>query len=98
VPRADAAETACDGDDRHAASPPTAESLLHSPALPLLRHPSPNPICAHQLIRQHQHRLQAELPVAKVEQVLQAGPQQVDDHHVVVALDAVPPHIGDAHC
>lgn len=53
---------------------------------------------AHQLIRQHQHRLEAELSIAKVEQVLEAGPQQVYDHDVVVPFHAVPPDVGDAHC
>ena len=53
---------------------------------------------AHQLVGQHQHRLQAKFPVAKVEQVLQARPQQVQHHHVVVPLHAVPPDVGDASC
>jgi hypothetical protein len=53
---------------------------------------------AYQLVGEHEHRFEAELPVAEVEQVLQAGAQQVDDHDVVVALDAVVPDVGDAHC
>ena len=52
----------------------------------------------HQLVGQHQHRLQAEFPVAKVEQVLQARTQQVQHHDVVVPLHAIPPDVGDASC
>ena len=49
-----------------------------------------------QLVGEHQHRLEAELAVAEVEEVLEGGAEQVDDHDVVVALDAVPAHVGDA--
>lgn len=55
-------------------------------------------LATHQLIRQHQNCFQAELSVAEVEQVLQAGPQQIDDHDVVVAFNAIPAHVGNADC
>eukprot|EP00955_Chlamydomonas_euryale_P029726 313180-Chlamydomonas_euryale.AAC.5 len=50
----------------------------------------------YQLVCQHQHRLQAELSIAKVEQVLQGRPHQIYHHDVVVALDAVPPDVRDS--
>jgi hypothetical protein len=48
-------------------------------------------IVTHELISQQQYRLQAESSVAKVEQVLQRGSQQIQDHGVVVAFGTVPP-------
>ena len=53
---------------------------------------------AHQLVRQHEHGLQAELPVAEVEQVLQAGPEQVHHQDIVVAFHAKPPYVPDPRC
>ena len=53
---------------------------------------------AHQLVCQHEHSLQTELSVAEVEEVLQAGAKEIDDHHVVVALDAEPADVRDARC
>ena len=52
----------------------------------------------YQLVCQHEDRLHRELPVAEIEEVLQTRPQQVDDHCVVLALDSVPPDVGDAGC
>jgi len=49
------------------------------------------------LVGQHEHRLQAELAVAEAEKVLQGRPEEVNDHDVVVALYAVPMHVGDAN-
>ena len=43
----------------------------------------------YELVRQQEDSLEAELPVAEVEEVLQAGPQQLHHHHVVLALAAV---------
>eukprot|EP00445_Apocalathium_hangoei_P061646 CAMPEP_0204094030 /NCGR_PEP_ID=MMETSP0360-20130528/190721_1 /ASSEMBLY_ACC=CAM_ASM_000342 /TAXON_ID=268821 /ORGANISM="Scrippsiella Hangoei, Strain SHTV-5" /LENGTH=312 /DNA_ID=CAMNT_0051043337 /DNA_START=633 /DNA_END=1567 /DNA_ORIENTATION=- len=48
------------------------------------------------LICKHEGRLQAELAIAEAEEILQGRAQQVDDHHVVVALHAVPMDVGDA--
>ena len=48
----------------------------------------------HQLIGQEEDGLEAELPVAEVEQVLEGRAEQIDDHGVVVALSAEPPHKG----
>ncbi len=69
-----------------AASPDTALQPHHSRR------------ATHHLVRQHEHSLHRELSAAEVEQVLQAGPQQVDDHHIVLALNAIPPQVGDAGC
>ena len=41
-----------------------------------------------ELVREEQHRLQRELAVAEVEEVLQARSQQIEHHGVVVALGA----------
>mmetsp|Transcript_16856 Transcript_16856/g.47863 ORF Transcript_16856/g.47863 Transcript_16856/m.47863 type:complete len:216 (+) Transcript_16856:650-1297(+) len=48
------------------------------------------------LVRDHQHGLQAKLAAANVEQVLEGGPQQIHDHHIVVALDVAVMHRSDA--
>ena len=42
------------------------------------------------LVRDHQRRLYREFSFAEVESVLQAWPEQVHDHGVVVAFDAKP--------
>lgn len=49
------------------------------------------------LVCKHQDSLQRELALAVVEQIFQRGPQEVNDHHIVVALDAEPVHVGDAN-
>ena len=51
----------------------------------------------YQLIREQQNRLERKLPVAKVEQILQTGTQQIQDHGVVVAFRAEPTHKGDSN-
>lgn len=54
---------------------------------------------AHHLVRQHQSRLQAELPVAQVEQVFQVRPQHVHHHQRVLAqgrVHAAPVHSRNA--
>ena len=48
----------------------------------------------YELIGQEEDGLEAELPVAEVEQVLEGRAEQIDDHGVVVALSAKPPHKG----
>lgn len=53
---------------------------------------------AQQLVGDHQHGLELEAAAAVVEQVLERGAEQVDDHHVVLALDAEPPQARHAHC
>ena len=55
-------------------------------------------LSAHQLVRKHEDGLQAELPVAEVEQVLQAWPEQVHDQDIVVALHAKPPDVPNPRC
>lgn len=48
------------------------------------------------LLRYHHDGLDGELPVAVVEQVLQAGSQQIYDQYVVEALLAKVVYIGDS--
>jgi hypothetical protein len=43
-----------------------------------------------ELVGQEQDRLQGELAVAEVEEILQTGPEKVEDHGVVVTLGSVP--------
>ena len=50
----------------------------------------------HQLICKQQNRLETELPVTEVEEVFQAGAEEVEDHGVVVTLGAEPANEGDA--
>ena len=45
---------------------------------------------ADHLVGQHERRLQREFSPAEAEQVFERGPEEVDDHDVVVALHAVP--------
>lgn len=52
----------------------------------------------YQLVSKHQHSLQAELPVAKIEQVLQAGAKQVQHHDIVVAFYSIPSDVWYASC
>lgn len=51
---------------------------------------------AYQLVSQEEDGLETELAVAKVEEVLEGGPEQVEDHGVVVAFGAVPANKGNA--
>ncbi|RNA05858.1 hypothetical protein BpHYR1_033557 [Brachionus plicatilis] len=48
---------------------------------------------AYHLVGEHQHRFHGEAARAKVEQVLEAGPEQVHDQNVVVFFDAVPAYV-----
>jgi hypothetical protein len=48
-----------------------------------------------ELVGEEKHRLQRELAVAEVEQILQGRAEQVQDHGVVVALGSEPAHEGD---
>lgn len=50
------------------------------------------------LVGKHEDSLEAELAVAEIEEVLQTGAQQIYDHHIVVALYAIPADVGDAGC
>ena len=51
-----------------------------------------------QLIRNHEHCFQFEASSTVIEEVLERRSKQVEDHDVVVALNAVPPNIRDADC
>jgi hypothetical protein len=44
------------------------------------------------LIHEQQHRLEGELAVTEVEEILKRRPEEIKDHRVVVALGAEPPH------
>ena len=52
---------------------------------------------SHHLVSQQQDCLQAELPRAEVEQILQTGPQQLHHHHIVVALGPTPLYRWNTH-
>ena len=48
------------------------------------------------LVRQHQHRVQAEAPVAVIEEVFEAGAEQVHHEGRVIARGAHPVHFRGA--
>lgn len=48
-----------------------------------------------ELVSQQEDGLQAHLPVAEVEEILQTGPEELHHHHVVVVLGAVVLHQWD---
>lgn len=50
------------------------------------------------LVSEQQHGLQAEFAGAEIEEILQARPQELHHHYVVVALRPAPLDGGDAHC
>lgn len=52
---------------------------------------------ANHLVGQHQDSLHGEPPGAEVEEILEAGSEQVHDQDVVVSLLSVPSDVGDAH-
>lgn len=54
----------------------------------------------HELISQEQDGLEREFAVAEVEQILETGSEQVEDHGVVITLYAEPSHErhADAAC
>lgn len=49
-----------------------------------------------ELIREQKHRLQRELAVAEIEQILQARPEQVEHHGIVITLGPEPTDEGNA--
>ena len=50
------------------------------------------------LVCQHDNSLDREFATAKVEQVLQAWPQKVNHHDIVLALNTIPPQVRDTSC
>ena len=48
------------------------------------------------MIGKKKNRLERELPVAKVEQILKRRAQQIDDHGIVIALRPEPAHEGNS--
>ena len=48
-----------------------------------------------ELVGQQKDGLEGELAVAEVEEILQTGTEQVDDHGIVVTLGTEPTHKGD---
>ena len=48
------------------------------------------------LVCKHQNSFEREFALAVVEKVLETGSEQVNHHHVVVALDTEPVDVGDA--
>lgn len=53
---------------------------------------------SHHLISEQQDCLQAELAGAKIEEILQARPQQLHDHHIVITFCPTPLDCWNAHC
>lgn len=53
---------------------------------------------SHHLISEQQDCLQAELAGAKIEEILQARPQQLHDHHIVITFCSTPFDCWNAHC
>lgn len=49
-----------------------------------------------ELICQQQNRLQREFPVAEIEEVLQAGPKQIENHGIIITLGTEPTNKWDA--
>lgn len=49
------------------------------------------------LISKHQHSLKGELAFAVIEQIFETGAQKIDNHYVVIALNAKPVNIWDTH-
>jgi hypothetical protein len=47
----------------------------------------------YQLVCQHEHSFQGELPTAKVEQVFKTWPQQIKNQNIVVPLYPKPPNV-----
>ena len=47
------------------------------------------------LVGQEAESRHRELAVAEFKELLQRGPENVHDHGVVIALDALPVHVGD---
>jgi hypothetical protein len=50
-----------------------------------------------ELISQEENGLQGELAIAEIEEILQAGAEQVNDHGIVLALGAKPADEGDTN-
>ena len=49
------------------------------------------------LVGEHEDSFETKLALAVVEEILKTRPEQVDNHDVVVALDAEPVHIWDTN-
>ena len=51
----------------------------------------------HELVSQKKDCLERKLPVAEVEQILEGGTQQIDDHRIIVTFGTEPAHERDAN-
>lgn len=51
---------------------------------------------AYHLIREHEDCLECEFAFAVVEEVLETGSEQVNDHNIVITLDTEPMNIWNA--
>lgn len=49
-----------------------------------------------ELVGEQEHRFQGELAITEVEEILQARPQQIEHHGIIVTLGAKPTHEGNA--
>ena len=50
-----------------------------------------------ELVGEEENGLQGEFAVAEIEQILQAGSEEVEDHSIIVALGSEPADEGDAN-
>lgn len=51
----------------------------------------------YELVGQQEHCLQREFAVAEVEEILQAGPKQIENHGIIVTFGAEPTNKGNAN-
>lgn len=64
---------------------------LH-PRTAVSAHVSTSRMHTYELVGEEENSLEGELAVAEVEEILETGSEEVDDHGVVVALDSEPSH------
>jgi hypothetical protein len=49
------------------------------------------------LVSEHEHSLELELALAVIEEVLERGTQQVNDHHIVISFHAEPMNVWNSN-
>ena len=52
--------------------------------------------CSHHLISEHEHGLERELSTAVVEEVLEAGSEKINHHHIILSLHTKPLEVRNA--
>lgn len=53
-------------------------------------------LCSHHLISEHEHGLEGELSTAVVEEVLEAGSEKINHHHIILSLHTEPLQVRNA--